>query len=89
MTEEMIKKLEAINATAPAELDEIDSAMLAEAEAMGDDSIVPLDEFMESLEGYGGKILLRIPKSLHKRLANEAHIEGVSLNQYALYKLSR
>lgn len=38
---------------------------------------------------YSGKISLRIPKSLHKKLAEEARAEGVSLNQYALYKLSR
>jgi len=38
---------------------------------------------------YSGKISLRIPKSLHKKLAEEAKEEGVSLNQYALYKLSR
>ena len=39
--------------------------------------------------GYSGKFLLRLPKSLHYRLAIEAEKEGVSLNQYALYKLSR
>jgi predicted RNase H-like HicB family nuclease len=36
---------------------------------------------------YSGKFLVRIPKSLHARLAIEADKEGVSLNQYALYKL--
>lgn len=40
-------------------------------------------------ENFSGKFVLRIPKSLHKRLAVEAQKEGVSLNQYALYKLSR
>lgn len=37
---------------------------------------------------YSGKFIVRIPKSLHYRLAIEAEQEGVSLNQYALYKLS-
>jgi predicted RNase H-like HicB family nuclease len=37
---------------------------------------------------YSGKFVLRIPKSLHSRLAMEAEQEGVSLNQYALYRLS-
>jgi len=37
---------------------------------------------------YSGKFLLRIPKTLHARLALEAEKEGVSLNQYALYRLS-
>ncbi|HXU25083.1 MAG TPA: type II toxin-antitoxin system HicB family antitoxin [Tepidiformaceae bacterium] len=31
-----------------------------------------------------GKILLRLPASLHVRLAREAELEGVSLNQYLL-----
>ena len=37
---------------------------------------------------YSGKFNIRIPKSLHKRLAMEAESEGVSMNQYALYKLA-
>ena len=36
-----------------------------------------------------GKFTLRLPKSLHQRLAMEASKEGISLNQYALYKLSQ
>jgi hypothetical protein len=38
---------------------------------------------------FSGKFVVRIPKSLHARLAIEAKREGISLNQYALYKLSR
>jgi len=38
---------------------------------------------------YSGKFIVRIPKSLHMRLAIEAEKEGVSLNQYTLYKLAR
>ena len=38
---------------------------------------------------YSGKFVLRIPKTLHAQLAMEAEKEGVSLNQYALYRLSR
>ena len=37
---------------------------------------------------YSGKFVLRIPKTLHARLAMEAEKEGISLNQYALYRLS-
>lgn len=43
----------------------------------------PLD-----IEKYSGKFVVRLPKSLHARLAIEAKKEGVSLNQYTLYKLS-
>jgi len=34
------------------------------------------------IEDYSGKILIRIPKSLHRDLARTAKQEGVSLNQY-------
>ncbi|MDR1150001.1 MAG: type II toxin-antitoxin system HicB family antitoxin [Spirochaetaceae bacterium] len=37
---------------------------------------------------YSGRFVLRLPKTLHARLAMEAEKEGVSLNQYALYRLS-
>jgi predicted RNase H-like HicB family nuclease len=40
-------------------------------------------------EDYSGKFIVRIPKSLHMRLELEAEREGVSLDQYALYKLTR
>ena len=40
------------------------------------------------VEDYSGKFVVRVPKSLHMRLAEEAKREGVSLNQYALYKLA-
>lgn len=39
-------------------------------------------------EDFSGKFVVRIPKSLHYKLSVEAEQEGVSLNQYALYKLS-
>jgi predicted RNase H-like HicB family nuclease len=41
-----------------------------------------------NLQEYSGKILLRLPKSLHQQLARQAEKEGVSLNQYAVHKLS-
>lgn len=36
-----------------------------------------------------GKFTLRLPKTLHHKLTLEAKQEGVSLNQYALYKLAK
>lgn len=39
-------------------------------------------------ERYSGKFVLRIPKTLHQELSIKAAQEGVSLNQYALYKLA-
>ena len=37
---------------------------------------------------FSGKFVVRLPKTLHRRLSAEAEREGVSLNQYTLYKLS-
>ena len=39
-------------------------------------------------EGYSGKFVTRIPKSLHMTLAELARREGVSLNQFVLTKLA-
>ena len=42
-----------------------------------------------SLEQYSGQFKLRIPKSLHKQLSEHSKKEGVSMNQYCVYLLSR
>lgn len=38
---------------------------------------------------YSGQFKLRIPKSLHRLLAQRSSEEGVSMNQYCVYLLSR
>ena len=43
----------------------------------------------ESANTYSGQFKLRIPKSLHKQLAEHSKQEGVSMNQYCVYLLSR
>ena len=43
----------------------------------------------EPREIYSGKLNIRIPKSLHARLATEAEREGVSLNSEILTALER
>ena len=40
-------------------------------------------------DDFSGKFVVRLPKTLHQRLSQEAEREGVSLNQYVLYKLAR
>jgi len=40
------------------------------------------------LEDYSGQFKLRIPKTLHKTLAERSRREGISMNQYCLYLLS-
>ncbi len=47
-----------------------------------------LPEESHEVAEYSGKFTIRIPKSLHRRLANIAYLEGVSLNQYVLHLLS-
>jgi len=38
---------------------------------------------------YSGKFLMRVPKRLHAELAHAAEAQGVSLNQYVLYLLTK
>ncbi|HHX54999.1 MAG TPA: toxin-antitoxin system HicB family antitoxin [Clostridiales bacterium] len=38
---------------------------------------------------YSGNFKLRMPKSLHKSLADAAKEEGISMNQYCIYLLSK
>ena len=42
----------------------------------------------DSLKDYSGQFKLRIPKSLHRSLAEHSKREGISMNQYCLYLLS-
>ncbi|BDI19664.1 hypothetical protein ANSO36C_54660 [Nostoc cf. commune SO-36] len=49
------------------------------------DDNIPLPS---SNDSYSGKLLVRIPKSLHRRLAETSEREGVSLNQYIVSLLS-
>lgn len=83
---ELERKLAAIPEEEP---DEMDALMMKEAKAVNDGNTVSLSDVKDDLDGYNGKILVRIPRSLHRQLASDAKREGVSLNQYALYKLSR
>ena len=88
-SEEIERKFAEINARLPEELTPEEEVSLAEAEAMDDGSTVTLEEYKKELEEYSGRLVLRIPRSLHKSLKEMAKLEGVSLNQYMLYKLSK
>ena len=59
-------------------------AWIEAAYEMGQDIPLPRTE-----EEYSGRILLRLPRSLHRRLAQAARREGVSLNQYIVSLLAR
>ncbi len=85
---EIEKRFAAINAREPENLSAEEAASLAAAEAMDDGTSVSLETLKRELDGYSGRLVIRIPRSLHKLLKEEAEIEGVSLNQYMIYKLS-
>ena len=55
------------------------------------DKGISLEEMRElrAAQEYNGKISLRVPKTLHRDLVNSAKNEGISLNQYILYKLAK
>jgi len=59
-------------------------AWIEAAYKMGQDIPLPRTE-----EEYSGRILLRLPRSLHRRLAQAARREEVSLNQYIVSLLAR
>src|SRR3954464_7337888 len=72
---------------------------LAEVPAMADDARklwissaydqgldIPLPSYPEE---YSGRFNLRIPRSLHRTLAEEAQADGMSLNQYVATLLAR
>ncbi len=43
----------------------------------------------KNLEEYSGCFKLRMPKSLHKELAERSKEEGISMNQYCIFLLSQ
>ena len=49
---------------------------------------LPEPDVRSSRAEYSGKFVVRVPKSLHAALAAEAAVEGVSLNQLVVAKLS-
>jgi len=88
MTMEETKKLwDAIPVVEP---DEIDKAMLARAKKEEHLPGRPLEDILAEIAANecSGKLIIRIPRTLHKSLKTTASAEGVSLNQYILHKLS-
>lgn len=57
------------------------------AVAIEDGIEIPLPETMQA-DRYAGKFPLRLPKTLHRKLAENAEKDGVSLNQYMVMLLS-
>lgn len=85
MTEELRAKLASIPEVEP---EDLDRAILAQAGTDNDEPAISLEE-VKSAYDFSGKLNIRIPKSLHCQLSREAKRDGVSLNQYIIYKLAR
>ena len=88
MTNQLLKKISDIPEAAP---DEIDLQMIAEIQDNTSDESVGWEDYKTRREEriFNGNISLRIPKDLHRELVGIAKEQGVSLNQYCLYKLAR
>jgi len=54
--------------------------------ALDDGMVIPEPE---NLDHYSGQFKIRMPKSLHKQLAEHSKREGISMNQYCLYLLAK
>ena len=72
----------------------IESAMQNAKDAKRERIRAALEEGIEiyepdSLENYSGQFKLRIPRSLHRSLAEHSQREGISMNQYCVYLLSK
>jgi len=76
----------ATQADAIAELQQAIAASIDALSAAG--NAIPPPSKPATENQFSGKILLRIPRGLHAKLAANARVEGVSLNQYISYLLA-
>ena len=79
------KQLAAVTEIEP---DEWDMAMLTESDTEEDTTTTPIADVRE-LRDCNGKISLHMPKELHLKLPANAKDNGVSLNQFIIYKLAQ
>ena len=84
MNDELKKKIAALPAEAP---DELDLQMLEAARKENDETDgLAFEEYFEQRKS--NTVSLRIPRTLRKQLQENAQDEGVSLNQYCMYLLA-
>ncbi len=69
-----------------AELDHAIEAWIDSAKAAGNNIPAPSSP---APRAHSGRLLVRMPRSLHQELVNGAQREGVSLNQFIIFVLSR
>lgn len=75
------------------EPDEWDKEMIAKIISSEPSERITLEEFDAKIrerraKEYSGKLNIRIPKMLHQDLADEAKMQGVSLNHYISHILT-
>lgn len=86
-----VKELDGCMSVGESEIDAL--AMIKDAmrewlhSATEDGIEIPLPEAMQA-DRYSGKFPLRLPKTMHRKLAEAAEQDGVSLNQYLVMLLS-
>lgn len=73
--------------------DTLDSALKNAEEAKREWLTAAIEDGVEiaeptNINSFSGQFKLRIPKTLHKQLAEHAKKEGISMNQYCLYLLT-
>lgn len=70
------------------ELESIKRALFEDALSRGDEipAAPPLED--EETADYSGKLALRLPKELHRRVADRAKANGCSINQYIMSVLA-
>ena len=74
------------------EPDELDIKMIRSIKRRNDTGDgISLDEMQNLVKEKEnlGRISLRVPKILHKQLKHDAEENGVSLNQFIVYKLAK
>lgn len=86
--EEIKKRFKEINAREQEEPTPEDLIALSKADLESAEDAITLEEYKTQKE-YSGRLMIRIPKELHRDLIEAAKKNGVSLNQYAMYKLAK
>ncbi len=54
-----------------------------------EDALASGEEITEPAREFSGRVLVRMPRSLHREIAQRARQERVSLNQFIVYHLAR
>lgn len=86
--EEIKKRFKEINAREQEEPTPEDLIALSKSALESAEDAITLEEYKTQKE-YSGRLMIRIPKELHRDLIEAAKKNGVSLNQYAMYKLAK